>query len=220
MQSPSLRSVLGDDLDDLARLAREDQKRHEDAINEHHRTALTIRGFAITAVAALVAAVFVSRSVIPALLAVLLSGFFCFVDYYYSRLYADVTQRLPVLEQLSKRYRGLLVRPHPLPPRSLRHLRSALRTYSSGPSIPRTPKLWPMRSVGRPFSIFVVLYLGLAGSAVAGGIYALTSHESEPSGVVVRCLGVGVLNASSPCSTSHAGSSGSGPEVDGKRSKP
>lgn len=211
MPSHSLRSALGDDLDDLAVLAREDQKRHEDAINEHHRTTLTIRGFAITAVAALIAAVFVSRSAIPAVLAILLSAFFCFVDYYYSRLYAEVTQRLPVLEQLSKRYRGLLARPHPLPQRSLRHLRSALLTYSGGPSIPRTPKLWPVRPVGRPFSIFVVLYLGLAASAAAGGVYALTFDKPESSGVVVRCLDVGVLNSGAPCPTARAGFGGHRP---------
>jgi hypothetical protein len=220
MPSPNLRTALGEDLDDLALLAREDQKRHEDAINEHHRTTLTIRGFAITAVAALIAAVFVSRSAVPALLAVLLSAFFCFVDYYYSRLYVEVNQRLPVLEQLSKRYRGLLARPHPLPQRSLHHLRSALRAYSSGPSIPRTPKLWPIRWVGKPFSIFVFLYLGLAGSAIAGGIYALTSHEPESREVIVRCLGVGMLNSGSQCAMSRTGSDGSGPGAGGTGAKP
>jgi hypothetical protein len=200
MPSPSLRSLIGDDLDYLLALAREDQKRHEDAINEHHRTTLTIRGFAITAVAALIAAVFVSRSVIPAIIATLLSAFFCFVDYYYSRLYGQVSQRLPVLEQLNKRHRGLLARPHPIPQRSLHHLRSALRTYSGGPSIPRTPRLRPVRPLGKPFTIFLLLYIGLASSAIAGGVYSLNHREDGTTNVVIRCFSAGQLDSVSECS--------------------
>jgi hypothetical protein len=163
--SSDLRSDLGADWDDLVGLAREDEKRHEEAINEHHRTTLTIRGFAITAVAALIAAVFVSGSVIPAVIAVLLSAYFCFVDFYYSRLYAQVNQRLRVLERISRRYRGMLSRPH-RPAGSLRVIRVDLLTYSSRAAIPRKPKLRPVRPLGRQFTIFLMLYIGLALSAL------------------------------------------------------
>lgn len=184
--SPELRDDLGPDWDGLARLAREDERRHEEAINEHHRTTLTIRGFAVTAVAALIAAVFVSSSWIPAAFAVVLSLFFCFVDYYYSRLYTEVERRLRVLEQINRRYRGLLARKS-RSAQSLKRLRVRLLTYSSGPAIPRTPSLRPIRPLGRSFLIFVPLYLGLLLAAVAGGVYAVSSDGND-SPVVIQCV--------------------------------
>lgn len=194
---PELRDDLGPDWDGLAGLAREDERRHEEAINEHHRTTLTIRGFAVTAVAALIAAVFVSRSWIPAAFAVILSLFFCFVDFYYSRLYTEVERRLRVLEQINRRYRGLLAR-QTRSAQSLKRLRVSLLTYSSGPAIPRTPSLRPVRPLGRSFLIFVPLYLGLLFAAVSGGVYAISSDESNPS-VLIRCIEVAPSHVSHYC---------------------
>jgi len=194
---PDLRFDLGGDWDDLAQLAREDARRHEEAINEHHRTTLTIRGFAVTAVAALIAAIFVSGSVVPAAFAVVLSLFFCFVDFYYSRLYAQVERRLRVLEAIDRRYRGLLAR-RSRPPQVLKRLRIRLLTYSSGPAIPRTPDLRPVRPLGRSFAIFLPLYIGLLLAAVAGGVYAIKSDQNDPS-PVVRCLHLDLLTVGSAC---------------------
>ena len=186
--SSDLRSELGGDWDDLAGLAQEDQKRHESAINEHHRTTLTIRGFAITAVAALIAAVFVSDSVIPAVIAVLLVAYFCFVDFYYSRLYTQVSRRLRVLERVGRRYRGLLGRQH-RSARSLQGMRVDLLTYSSGPAIPRTPRLRPIRPLdASSFIVFIPLYAGLLLAAVAGGLYAHHTSSPGPPAVVIRCV--------------------------------
>jgi hypothetical protein len=190
---------LGEDLDDLAQLAREDQTRHEEAINEHHRTTLTIRGFAITAVAALIAAIFVSRSVIPAIAAMLLSAYFCFVDFYYSRLYTQVSGRLRVLERLSRRYRGLLARRHRRPAQ-LQKMRADLLTYSSGPAIPRTPRLRPVRPLDKSFAVFLGLYFGLALAALAGGVYAVCTEESDSPPVVVHCLNASAVIVGAPCS--------------------
>lgn len=193
-----LRSELGEDWDNLAQLAREDERRHEEAINEHHRTTLTIRGFAVTAVAALIAATFVSNSAIPAGFAVLLSFFFCFVDFYYSRLYTQVERRLKVIEQLDRRYRRLLSR-RSRTPKSLQRLRVDLLTYSSGPAIPRMPNLRPVRPLGRSFTVFLPLYFGLVIAALLGGAHALRSEAEAVSRVNFRCLGIRILSVGEGC---------------------
>lgn len=210
---PDLRSDLGGDWDDLAKLAREDARRHEEAINEHHRTTLTIRGFAVTAVAALIAAIFVSESVVPAAFAVVLSLFFCFVDFYYSRLYAQVERRLRVLEAIDRRYRGLLAR-RSRPPQALKRLRIRLLTYSSGPAIPRTPDLRPVRPLGRSFAIFLPLYIGLLLAAVAGGVYAIDSDQNDQP-TVIRCLDLNLLSVGSACEVPSSSF-----DIDGKEARP
>src|SRR4051812_9194868 len=87
---------LGADAAELVRLAEKDLERHENALNEHHRTAMTVRGFAVTIVGALIASSYASEVPLPAYLAVAAAAAFFWVDYYYARLYDAVASRAEV----------------------------------------------------------------------------------------------------------------------------
>lgn len=163
---PSTRAIsaaeaLGPDAVELVRLVEAELVRHESAINEHHRTALTIRGLALTAVAALVAVSYTSFVALPDYFAFLATVLFLGADYFYSRLYLGVEQRIPVLESLSASYRRLLVRPARTQ-NLLDDFKGDLRAYSSRPVAPDArPQLWPPGPVGR-LKVFIPVYVALA----------------------------------------------------------
>lgn len=174
--------ALGSDAMELVRLVEADLERHESAINEHQRTALTIRGLYLTAGAALVAVSYTSFVALPDYFAVALTVVFLGADYYYSRLYTGVEQRIPVLESLSANYRRLLSRSIRSPD-SLDDFRGDLRAYSARPVAPDArPRLWPVRSIGR-LKVFLSFYVALAFFAAVSALYIETN---EKPGTVVK----------------------------------
>lgn len=77
----SAAKALGEDALELIRLVEEDLARHESTINEHHRTALTIRGLALTAVAGLVGGGYASFVALPDYFAIGAALLFLWADY-------------------------------------------------------------------------------------------------------------------------------------------
>lgn len=165
--SPSPTSVagwLGADSVELVRIVEQDLANHEGAINEHQRTALAIRGLSVTSVAALVAGSYASFVPLPDYFAVAVALLFLCADYYYSRLYTGVEQRLPVLRSLLTEYRRLLGRPARTKD-EVDDFRGDLRGYSDDSATPDTrPRLWPIRSLGR-LKVFLPVYISLALAA-------------------------------------------------------
>jgi len=167
---------------EFVRLVEVDLERHEAAINEHQRTALAIRGLYLTAGAALVAVSYTSFVALPDYFAVALTVVVLWADYYYSRLYTGVEQRIPVLESLSANYRRLLARSIRSPD-SLDNFRGDLRAYSARPVAPDArPRLWPIRSIGR-LKVFLSLYIALAFFAAVSALYIETN---EKPGTIVQ----------------------------------
>lgn len=137
----SLQSELGADACELVELYESDLQRHEDAVGEHNRTVLTIRGFAITAVAALIAGTYASRRWEPAAAGAMAALYFAFLDYYNSRLYIKVEQRIPLLESIAQSYRNLGSASRSRRRREVPELQTYLRAYSPRVVIPRRPEL-------------------------------------------------------------------------------
>jgi hypothetical protein len=165
--TPDLSNQLGRDSYELVTLAAEDQTRTTETINEHHRTTLTVRGFALTAVAALIVASFVSDTPIPAFFAVFTALYLSWIDYHYSGLYHQAEQTLQVLKSLDHKHRRLLVR-HRRTQRQLTRFKGDLRAYNANPPVPTNPGQW----------IFIPLYCALV---IAAGITAWqvsTRHET------------------------------------------
>jgi hypothetical protein len=186
----SVEAQIGPDGVELVRLVHEDLARHESALNEHQRTALTIRGFALTAVAGLLAGSFATW--VPSLggFAATVLLMFLVADYYYSRLYTRVERSLPVLESLSTAYRRLLSRP--LRSRDdIDDFRGDLRTYADKAAAPDTrPRLWPIESLGR-LKVFLPVYGVLLVFAVVSAWY-VSAHErpgSRRDPATVVCIG-------------------------------
>lgn len=140
----SLRTELSEDQFDLIQLYEGDLKRHEEAINEHNRTLFTVRGFAVTAVAALIAATYASHAWEPALGALFAAVFFAVVDYNYARLYSEIAGRRNVLESLAQSYRKLMRVPSRTAhrERQLEDFKADLRSYLPGSVNPSSPELW------------------------------------------------------------------------------
>jgi hypothetical protein len=159
---------------ELVRLLEADLERHTSAINEHQRTALTIRGLFLTAGAALVTVSYTSFVALPDYFAVVATGVFLWADYFYSRLYTGVEQRIPVLESLSVTYRRLLSR-SVRPKDSLDDFRGDLRAYSTRPVAPDArPQLWPIASLGR-LKVFLPFYVAVALFASVSALYIETN---------------------------------------------
>jgi hypothetical protein len=203
MSSPpptSAADALGPDALELIRLVEGDLERHAAAIDEHQRTALTIRGLALTAVAGLEAGSYASFVALPDYFAVAAALVFLSADYYYSRLYTGVERRIPVLESLSSDYRRLLGRPA-RSRNALDDLRGDLRAYSAAPVAPDArPDLWPVQSLGR-LKVFIPFYIALALSA---GISAwfVSTHEKPGSRTppTIVCVGSAVGVSPPPAS--------------------
>jgi hypothetical protein len=134
-RSSELIEELGPDGVELVRLVEVDCRQHEATLAEHHRTAMTIRGFALTAVAALVAAGYASAAVLPEILAAVAALAFLLVDYYYVSLSVPLVKRLRVLVSLSGRHRRLLAKEHPTTG-EVDRFRGDLRSYNSALVIP------------------------------------------------------------------------------------
>jgi hypothetical protein len=176
--------ALGPDALELIRLVEEDLKRHEAVLNEHQRTAFTIRGLALTAVAALIAASYASFVALPAWFAIGAVVLFLTADYYYARLYAGVEQTMPVLESLSHEYRRILGR-RARTRDAFDNLRGDLRSYSSSGAVPDSrPKLWPIRSLG-PLKVFLPVYGALITVAAVSALY-VGSHKRPGSELTVQ----------------------------------
>jgi hypothetical protein len=188
-RSKSAADALGPDAIELLRLVEQDLVRHESTINEHHRTSLTIRGLALTAVAGLVGGGYASFVPLPDYFAVGAAALFLWADYYYSRLYTGVEQRLRVLESLSTEYRRLLARPGRVQD-DLDDFRGDLRAYSTGRVAPDArPRLWPVGSLGR-LKVFLPLYLALAVVAALSGWYVATHRKpGAANGTTIVCIG-------------------------------
>jgi hypothetical protein len=186
---------------ELVRLAESDLARHEAALNEHHRTALTIRGFAMTAVAALIAVGYASETLLPEIVAFFAACVFLWVDYYYDRLASDLRQRFPVLISLSVTYRRLRVKANRTDP-EIDNFRGDLRSYATGPLFPaESPRLVrrvPLKDLGRlgarlpaglgakrvplllplgRLRVFLSIYLLLIVAALASAWY-IADHDS------------------------------------------
>jgi hypothetical protein len=184
---PNLARDLGPDSVELLRACAEDLIRHEAAVNEHHRTALTIRGFALTAVAALIASGFASDLALPEYFAIGTALLFLFADFYYSRLYTEVRRPIPVLESLLRSHRRLLGR-RIRSDTAILELRGDLRAYGRRPVIPvERPNLWPPRPLGR-LSIFMPLYLALIAAATGSAIYIEQRGAPEPAEITERYI--------------------------------
>ncbi len=195
-RATSAAEALGPDAVELVRLVEADLARHESAINEHHRTALTIRGLMLTAVAALVAVSYTSFVALPDYFALLAAVLFLGADYFYSRLYLGVEQRIPVLESLSASYRRLLVRPARTRD-SLDDFKGDLRAYSARPVAPDPhPRLWPPGPVGR-LKVFIPVYVVLAVFAGMSAWYIET--HTKPG-----TLSSSALSRQWCCSTLHS----------------
>jgi hypothetical protein len=133
----SLKVTLGEDWATLIELSEVDLERHEDAVNAHSRSSMTIRGFAITAVAALVAATYASGNPLPACAGFLASLYLGVLDWGYTLLYAKTEQRIRVLNSLGRSYRRLAARPLRRSNDSIKELQGDLRAYSSQPAVPK-----------------------------------------------------------------------------------
>jgi hypothetical protein len=190
----SLAETLGPDGVELVRLMESDLARHEAAINEHHRTCTTIRGFALTVLAALVVAGITSHSVVPGLAAFCLAPILAFADYYYSRLYLSTQQRLRVLVPLSTKYRQLCGRRFRRPA-EIQRFRGDLRALSPGAVIPSDrPSLLPVRPLGR-FGLFLPAYLAMMIAAGVSAVVVLETSTSRASVYVcIRVQSVGPRN--------------------------
>lgn len=104
----SVGAVLGPDRLDQITLYEADLKRHEEALGNIGRTETAIRGFAITAVAALIAAAYASGERGLGFVALAIGAYFGFLDYYWSRLDAELSERIGFLSELAQRYRSVL----------------------------------------------------------------------------------------------------------------
>lgn len=195
MPSPASISAaddLGADALELVRLVELDRERHEAAINEHQRTALTIRGLTLTAAAGLVAGGFASFVALPDYFAIVSTAVFLAADYYYSRLYTAVEKRIPILASLSTNYRRLLAR-SVRSQDSIDDFRGDLRAFSSGTVAPDPrPELWPIESLGR-LKVFLPLYMALVVIAAVSAWY-VESHQKPGTQIqlkpaAIMCVG-------------------------------
>jgi hypothetical protein len=139
----SLKSELSENWLTLIALCEEDLGRREDALNGHNRSSMTVRGFAITAVAALVAASYVSSSDVPAFVGAGVALYFAYIDLQYSLLYAKTEQSLNVLHELSRTHRKLLSRRGGKQRQEqLANFRGDMRSYAAEPAVPKEPRIW------------------------------------------------------------------------------
>jgi hypothetical protein len=175
-QATNAADALGADAMELVRLVEADLERHESAINEHQRTAWTIRGLYLTAGAALVAVSYTSFVALPDYFAFAATAVFVWADYFYSRLYTGVEQRILVLESLSATYRRLVSR-SVRSKDSVDDFRGDLRAYSARPVAPDDrPQLWPIASLG-PLKVFLLFYVALALFAAVSAFYIETNEK-------------------------------------------
>jgi hypothetical protein len=140
-EAASVREALGADRVEQMALYEADLQRHEEALIDLGRTGTAIRGFAITAVAALVAAGFASGERQLGWLALLTAGYFAVLDFYWSRLDAEIRDRIKFLSGLAQNYRkalagGITGR------RQLLKLESDLRSFDPFGTMPSRPILW------------------------------------------------------------------------------
>lgn len=172
---------------ELVRLMESDLARHEAAINEHHRTCTTIRGFAVSVLAVLVVAGLSTHTVVTEIAAFCLAPVFAFADYYYSRLYSTAYRRLRVLAPLSTRYRQLCGR-RVRRGAEIDRFRGDLRALSPGAVVPSDkPPLRPVRPLGR-LALFLPAYAAMMLAAFASAVGVVTTHPSKPTVGVDVCI--------------------------------
>jgi hypothetical protein len=138
----SVREALGPDRMDQIELYEADLKRHEEALIDLGRTETAIRGFAITAVAALVAAAYASGEQALGWVAFVTGLYFGFLDYYCSRLDAELRGRIKFLSRLAQSYRRVLAGGVNRRRLSLLRLESDLGSFDPFGTMPSKPVLW------------------------------------------------------------------------------
>jgi hypothetical protein len=143
-ESPGANSVseaLGPDRVGQIALYEADLKRHEEALSNIERTETAIRGFAITAVAALVAAAYASSETLLGFVALGIAVYFAFLDYYWSRLEAEITVRIAFLSEIAQSYRRVLSGGLKRRRKSLVRLEADLSSFDPFGSLPANPIL-------------------------------------------------------------------------------
>ncbi len=138
----SVRESLGDDRVHQMELYEADLKRHEEALIDLGRTETAIRGFAITAVAALIAAAYASGERGLGWVALVTGLYFGFLDYYCSRLDAELRDRIKFLSRLAQSYRRVLAGGVKRRRPSLLKLESDLSSFDPFGTMPSKPILW------------------------------------------------------------------------------
>ncbi len=168
-----LEDVLGPQYAELALRVEADLEKHVAELNERERNLLTVRGFGITSVSALLTATVISDQELLALIAALVVLALTYADLDASRRVQAISRRLPFLERTARDIRHALGRG--LTDRSKLRLRTNLRTYRVTPSgADEVP--WSTLRKGKALGAFKAVYAVLILGCVFVGVAAIGRH--------------------------------------------